>query len=182
VDVVEEDLTLAWIGGGLAGLFVLALLMFLLARWWVRRERPEPPPPPPRPAWEVAMEELTALGRSLDEDAEAGRLTGWVDALSDTLRVYLGNRYDFEGIESTTDEVVGRIRRKKPKGITAEQVAGILSDCDLVKFAKATPERDRCLALLDAAKSIVKATTARLGGAVVTDIPGQKPAEAEEVT
>jgi len=132
------------------------------------------------------MEELSALRASLDDDADQKRLTRWVDQLSDTLRVYLGHRYGFEGIESTTDEAVGWIRRKKPKGVTAEQVAGILSDCDLVKFAKATPERDRCAALLDAAIGIVKATTARLGGEVVADIPGDPPGapplEAEEAT
>jgi hypothetical protein len=68
-------------------------------------------------------------------------------------------------------------------GITPEQVAGILSDCDLVKFAKATPERERCLALLDAATGIVKATTARLGGEVATSIPkGSDPKAAAEGT
>ncbi len=182
VDVVEEDYTLAWVGGGLLGLALLALIMFLVARWWLRREKPIPPPPPPRPAWEVALEELGALGRRLDEDTEAQHLTRWVDQLSDSLRVYLGARYGFDGIESTTDEAVARIRRKKPKGITAEQVAGILGDCDLVKFAKATPERERCIALLDAATGIVKATTARLGGEVVTDVPGgaTDPPETEE--
>ncbi|MBW2465490.1 MAG: hypothetical protein JRH11_27835 [Deltaproteobacteria bacterium] len=171
VEVVEEDYSLAWIGGGLLGLALLALIMFLVTRWWLRREKPLPPPPPPRPAWEVALEELGALGRRLDEDAETQQLTGWVDELSDSLRVYLGARYGFDGIESTTDEAVARVRRKKPRGITAEQVAGILGDCDLVKFAKATPEQERCIALLDAATGIVRATTARLGGEVVTDVP-----------
>ncbi len=180
VEVIEEDYTLAWIGGGLLGMLLLALIMFFVTRWWLGRDKPEPPPPPPRPPWEVAMEELGALRGSVDQDAEAKRLTRWVDALSDTLRVYLGARYGFEGIESTTDEAVAFIRRKKPKGITAEQVAGILSDCDLVKFAKATPERERCIALLEAAEGIVKATTARLGGEVVTDVPGVPPKEAEE--
>jgi hypothetical protein len=178
VDVVEEDYTLAWIGGGLLGLLLLALTMFFVARWWVRRERPAPPPPPPRPAWETAMEELAALRKSLDDDDEAGRLGRWVDSLSDTLRVYLGARYGFDGIESTTDEAISFLRKKRPPGITPEQVAGILSDCDLVKFAKATPDRERCLALLDAAIGIVKATTARLGGEVATTVPGKPEVEA----
>jgi hypothetical protein len=52
-----------------------------------------------------------------------------------------------------------------------------------VKFAKATPERERCLALLDAATGIVKATTARLGGEVATSIPkGSDPKAAAEGT
>jgi hypothetical protein len=174
VDVYEDDYTLAWIGGSFGVLLVLALLMFLLARWWMRRAKPLPPPPPPRPAWEVAMERLSLLRRELDDAASEGRLVAWIDRLSDGLREYLGDRYGFEGLESTTDEVLSRLHKAKPTGITVEQVAGILSDCDLVKFAKATPERERCIALLDAAEGIVRATTARLGGVVVTD-PHARP-------
>ena len=158
VQVMEEDYTLAWIGGGLAAVLLVALLGFLFARWWMRRERPLPPPAPPRPAWEVAMESLEALRRSLPERIVSSTMDVWADQLSDTVRAYLGDRYDFDGLESTTDEVVARMRKLSPRGVSVDEVAAILGDCDLVKFAKATAEQDQSERMLESVRAMVQRT------------------------
>ncbi len=158
VQVMEEDYTLAWIGGGLAAVVLLALIMLLVARWWMRRERPAPPPPPPRPAWDVASEKLEALRRVLPDHLAAGTVEKWADGLSDAVREYLGARFEFEGLESTTDEVVARLRRIRPPGVTTEEVASLLGDCDLVKFAKATADQGQCEQMLEAATRVVHRT------------------------
>ncbi len=176
VEVLEKDYTLAYVGGGLLGLVLLALAMFWAARWWLRRERAAAPPPPPRPAAEIALAKLGALRRSLSEHADDDRLVVWVDGLSDTLREYLGARYGFDGLESTSDEVVTHVRRAKPIVITVEEVSGILGDCDLVKFAKVTPEKERCSALLDAAVRIVQMTTRNLAAAAKVSAERTPPA------
>jgi len=130
----------------------------LVARWWARREKPPPPPPPPRPAWDVAMERLEALRRTLPERLAEGEIVRWADELSDAMREYLGRRYDFDGLESTTDEVVSRLRKIQPAGISVDEVAAMLGDCDLVKFAKATPEQQECEQLLSSATNVVRRT------------------------
>lgn len=158
VKVMEDDYTLAWIGGAVGVLLLLAVIMLLVARWWAKREKPVPPPPPPRPAWEVAMEGLAALRRSLPERMASGDVVGWADELSDVVREYLGRRYDFDGLESTTDEVVARLRKIRPAGIAVEEVAAMLGDCDLVKFAKATPGEEECAELLESATNLVRRT------------------------
>jgi len=159
VRVMEEDYTLAWIGGGLLAVLLVALLAFLAARWWMRRERKAPPPPPPRPPWETALEKLERLRAVMKDRIAAGDVMSWADELSDVVREYLGHRYDFEGLESTTDEVLSRLRRIRPVGIGVEEVAALLGDTDLVKFAKATPGEEQCDELLAAAYRIVRATT-----------------------
>ncbi|MEM9192077.1 MAG: hypothetical protein AAGF12_23090 [Myxococcota bacterium] len=158
VEVLEEDYTLAWIGGTLVGLLVLAAFMFLAARWWLRREKQAPPPPPPRPAWEVAIEKLERLRATMEPAVAEGNIIGWADELSDTIREYLGTRYGFDGLESTTDEVLARLRRKTPPGIRIDELTGVLGDLDLVKFAKASPDRDHCQGLLDAGFRLVTST------------------------
>lgn len=158
VRVMEEDYTLAWIAGAIGVILLLAVIMMLVARWWARREKPLPPPPPPRPAWEVAMERLEALRRTLADRMAAADVVGWADELSDTVREYLGRRYGFDGLESTTDEVISRLRKIQPVGISVEEVASMLGDCDLVKFAKATPEEQECEQLLASATNLVRRT------------------------
>ena len=158
VPVMEEDYTLAWIAGGFGAALVLALIMFFVARWWAKRERPAPPPAPPRPAWDVAMEKLEALRRTLPERIASGGMDEWADQLSDVIREYLGARFEFEGLESTTDEVVARMRKLAPAGVQVEEVAAILGDCDLVKFAKASADESQCAQMLDAVFKMVQRT------------------------
>jgi len=158
VQVMEEDYTLLWIAGALLTIVLLAVLMLLLFRWWSRRERRAPPAAPPRPPWDIALEQLDRLRHSLKPRMASGQVVGWADELSDVLRHYLGDRYDFDGLESTTDEVLGRLRTATVVGVGVEEVAAVLGDCDLVKFAKATPGEDDCEELLAGSFRIVRAT------------------------
>jgi hypothetical protein len=158
VQVMEEDYTLAWVLGIIGALLVLAIVMFFVARWWVKREKPLPPPPPPRPAWEIAMEKLAALEASLPEHVANGAIVNWADGLSDVVREYLGARYDFDGLESTTDEVLARMDALKPKELSRKDLRALLGDLDLVKFAKASPNEPQCREALGAAMRIVSDT------------------------
>lgn len=158
VTVVQDDYTLAWVGGGILGALLLTALGFALARWWSRREKPAPPPPPPRPAWEVAHEQLAQLRSDAERPLSLDGWIAWTDQLSDTLRQYLGARYDFDGIESTSREVVQHLQRVRPHGVAVEEVTLMLDECDLVKFAKATPEQQRSLDLLEQVATLVHNT------------------------
>jgi hypothetical protein len=91
------------------GLLVGAILALLLWRK-LNQPKPAPPPPPPRPPWEVAFEEL-------DEVRHAGllereRYGEYFDRTSDALRRYLGARFGFDGLESTTDEILAALKKQ----------------------------------------------------------------------
>lgn len=159
VQVLEKDYSLLWILGGLAVILLTALVTLLLARWWRRRPRAAPPPPPPRPVWEIAYDKLAELGRTQQTMFEEGRSVEWVDGLSDALREYLGGRYGFDGLESTTDEVLSRLRRLQPSGVALAELTTVLGECDLVKFARADVEIDQGGELLEQAVGIVRKTT-----------------------
>ncbi|MBK8170038.1 MAG: hypothetical protein IPK60_06805 [Sandaracinaceae bacterium] len=158
VIVMEDDYTLAWIGGIVLALILTAAITLLIARYLRRRKKAIVPSTPPRPPWDVAMEKLNALRMNQARLLAEGRMMEFVDGVSDAVREYLGNRYGFVGLESTTDEVIAYLRKVDRLGVAREQVGAMLSDCDLVKFAKAVPDDAQCQHLLDGAFYIVRAT------------------------
>jgi hypothetical protein len=163
VEVWEDDYTLAWVLGGLGLILLGALFAWLFARWWRRRAKAAAPPPPPRPPWEIALEKLEALRLDRDAAVREERVVAWVDLVSDALREYLGRRYEFDGLESTTDEVVAELKKRKLIGLSIDEVIALLRDCDLVKFAKAPLGVEQSDLLLAGAFRVVR-TTAPIAG------------------
>lgn len=143
-------------------LALLAAAAFALARRLARRPKAVPPPPPPRPPWEVALEALEQLrADARAADATHGATIEHFDRLSDALRRYLGARFDFDGLESTTDETVRELRRRDAAPVLVDEVAAILGRTDLVKFARSpgsSAERD---AMLEACVGLVHRTRPR---------------------
>jgi hypothetical protein len=158
VSVLEDDDRPLYAGGALLAMLLGALLAFLFSRWWKRRAKRPAPPPPPRPAWEIAVEKLDALRRSRDALLAEGHAVEWADGVSDVIREYLGARYGFDGLESTTDEVLERLAEAPLRGVTVPEVAVLLQDCDLVKFAKASMDETESEALLAGGYRIVRST------------------------
>jgi len=182
VEVWQEDDTLWWVLGGLGLVLLGALIMFLVARWWRRREKAAAPPPPPRPAEEIALEKLEELRRDRDRMLEQGEGEAWVDGVSDAVREYFGHRYGFDGLESTTDEVVSALRERSVKGISVDEVAALLGDCDLVKFARADATEEQTEQMLAGAFRLVRATTPRPGMAQAPPAESATPGAAEAPT
>lgn len=179
---------LGWIS---LGLVVGAILAYLAWRK-MNQPKPVPPPPPPRPPWEVALEEL-------DEVRHAGllevhRYGEYFDRTSDALRRYLGARFGFDGLESTTDEILAALKRRSdgfvrfddPRaaaattidgrpvslspapGVSFDRIARFLRDCDLVKFANLTPTPEQCATSITTGEAIVR-------GTMPTSTPGARP-------
>jgi hypothetical protein len=139
----------------LIALVVGALIAWLVGRW-LRRPKPALPPPPPRPPWEVALEELFDLKHAglLQEQRHAE----YFDRVSDTVRKYMGSLYGFDGLESTTREALGVLRRVSPRIVILDTIESCLRDADLVKFARVTPSDADCALALSRAEEIVEAT------------------------
>lgn len=156
--IEQDDYRLLLILGALLFIVLGALLAWLLTRWWQKRDRPEPAPPPPPAPWETAYAELRELERSRSTAIAEGQTEQWVDAVSDSLRAYLGRRYGFHGLESTTDEIVEKLGGAKSMAVTRQEVIGFLGQCDLVKFAKASLADDASQTLIADAVALVDRT------------------------
>jgi hypothetical protein len=139
----------------LIALAVGALGALLVSRW-LRRPKKLPPPPPPRPPWDVALEALHDIRHA--GLTREGRFAEVFDRVSDVLRRYLGDRYGYDGLESTTREALASLRETTPQIEDLPGIEGFMRDADLVKFARLTPSESECLDLLARAESIVTRT------------------------
>ncbi len=163
-----------------AGLLTLVVgaLAYALARWWQRRPRPTPPPPPPRPPWEVALEEFhdIRLARLIDQE----RYEDHFDRVTHALRQYLGDRFGFDGLESTSAEIMAAIRSSADAQAILEEVESFLRESDLVRFADVAPTEAQCHGILEQSEQMVRRTMPIRGGEVDAEratetTPGGQP-------
>jgi hypothetical protein len=140
---------------GALALVIGALLAWLVGRW-LKRPRPVPPPPPPRPPWDVAREALHDLRHA--GLTREGRFAEHFDRVSDIVRRYLGDRYGFDGLESTTREMLTELRATTPRIPVLDSIERFLRQADLVKFARLTPTEPECATALGDADAIVEQT------------------------
>jgi hypothetical protein len=174
VTVMQDDYTLLYIASGLLGAALFALLGMLIYRYWQRREKPELPPPPPRPPWEVAIEKLGALRRQKAEMIAKGEAARFIDLTSDVVREYLGGRFGFDGLETTSDEMLAQLKKRAPIELYGE-TGTFLRRCDLVKFAKAEPSADEADWVLMKAHEVVQLGEPRMSAAVPMPSPSAPP-------
>jgi hypothetical protein len=152
------------------GVFLGSLLAWAV-RLWLNRPRPAAPPPPPRVPWEVALERLhEARHAGLLETARFGE---FFDRVNDAVREYLGARFGFDGLESTTHEMLGALARIPHLSLPMPEIAGFLRQCDLVKFADMTPTLDECQRALAQAEAMVSATMPRSAQGATSASPEQ---------
>jgi hypothetical protein len=156
VVVMEDDYTWLYVGGGVLGAALIALCTWLVMRYLARRPRPAPPPPPPRPPWEIAVSRLAELRRRKQQMLREGKAAVFVDEVSDVVRQYLGGLFGFDGLETTTDEMLELLRARNAKLGLLQEVGAYLRRCDLVKFAKVEPDEDEVDLVFAKAQDIVQ--------------------------
>ena len=158
VVVKQDDYRPLWILGGLFAMAIAAFAAWSLFRWRSGREHKKPTGPPPAPPWEVALEELRGLQTQRVPMIEQGQIEVWVDAVSDTIRRYLGERFDFHGLESTTDEIARKLAQATELNVEVMDAVGFLAQCDLVKFARASLADEASTTLFQDAFTLVEKT------------------------
>jgi hypothetical protein len=179
--VLEDNYLPIYILGGLAAAALVAGLTLLAARYLRQRKAAAAPPPPPRPPWDIAVEQLAELRRQKQPMLDAGQGAQFVDQLSDVVRAYLGARYAFDGLETTTDEMLMQLKAHGVSIGFTHEVAQFLGRCDLVKFAKVEPDADEVDLLFAKAQDLVhfsepeRAASPGGGGGAARSAPPGKP-------
>jgi hypothetical protein len=140
-----------WLGWTLGVLAVLAILWFAW-KWWQKR-RSQIPVAPPVPAHVRAKQKL----------AEALALIAqpkmFCILVSDTVRVYLEERFDFRAPERTTEEFLHELQDTDLLAAEQKEKLGeFLEGCDLVKFAKYEPGEPELRGLHSSAMRLVEET------------------------
>jgi hypothetical protein len=139
---------------------ILALLA-ALAWWFLRKRRrldlPAPAAQPELSLLEVAEVELRELNaRGLPEK---GLMKPFYVSLSEIVRKILEGGFCVTTAEKTTTEIVDAMEQNaspKPEPARLESIESLLSECDLVKFAKYVPPREEAHAALKSAVELLE--------------------------
>lgn len=121
---------------GLLAAILVALLCWLLVRWWRRPRRLKAAPTLAPYPW--ALEQLAQLrSERLDQQ---GQWEAFYDQLSHVLRFYLGWRFQMPLLEQTTSEILRSLKLTEQHHRPAKD---ILESADMVKFARSFPGPDK---------------------------------------
>jgi hypothetical protein len=137
-----------WILGALA----FAALMVWLWRYWQKRREQMPLAPvvPPHVRAKQRLAEALAL---IEQPREFCIL------VSDTIRNYLEERFEFHAPERTTEEFLYELRETNLlTGVQKESLGEFLQRCDLVKFARYEPGEPELRDLHSSALRLVEET------------------------
>ncbi|MFC1477103.1 hypothetical protein ACFL6L_01425 [candidate division KSB1 bacterium] len=141
-----------------AGLLLLlaALIIYMYYRRKKGKKLFEFRKEPDRPPHEIAIE---ALNRLRDSTLIAdGKVKEYYSILSEILRIYLEGRYFKPFPEMTTAEIKLTVINEDMSGDVREMLCETLDLCDLVKFAKFTPDAVTHDSALHTAFDVVEAT------------------------
>jgi hypothetical protein len=137
-----------WVIGAAA----LGALLFWVWRWWQKRRAAAvlvPVVPPHIRAKQKLQEALALIGQPRE----------FCIVVSDTLRLYLEERFDFHAPERTTEEFLYELQGTNL--LTPDQKGSLgefLQRCDLVKFAKYEPGEPELRDLHQSALRLVEET------------------------
>jgi hypothetical protein len=132
------------------------LLAAALAYYLWRRRRVRPGEPPPETVIAPHTRALARLQAALDL---IGQPKPFTIAVSDAVRGYLEERFDFRAPERTTEEFLNELQSTARLSAAQKQSLGLfLQRCDLVKFARYEPGPPELRELYEAAVQLVKET------------------------
>ena len=164
----------AWLWWTL-GALALAVVAYLAWKYW-RKRKSEIPPVPVIPAHIRAKQKLQEALALISQPREFCIL------VSDTIRMYLEERFDFHAPERTTEEFLHELQGTDL--LTRDQKESLgefLQRCDLVKFARYEPREAELRDLHASALRLVEETeplstpTAPNDSALVASAPPSTP-------
>lgn len=141
------------------GVVLAMIALAVLLIWWLKRrnqKEPEPEVVYVPPAHIPALEKLNVLEK--EKLWQQDKTKEYYTRLTHIFREYLGNRYGVNALESTTDEILGWLKREKFSDSLTTKLRNTLQASDLVKFAKSKPGVDIHQNALDTAYEFIHAT------------------------
>ena len=141
----------------LLGIILLTLIFFLIKRYILSKKEVIKIKKPKViiPADITALQELTKLDQA--QVWQAGNVKEYHSEISEIIRRYTENRFNFIALELATEEIIRELKSK----VNNEQLASItiiLQRADLAKFAKSKPEETENKESMQLAKHFVAQT------------------------
>lgn len=148
--------TLVVLVGGIAVGILGVIVGWIIRRVSALLARDEGPYVDPRPAHEIALADLEELDRARLIEAEAYK--PYSQRISEIMRAYFGRRYQFHGLEMTSDELRERLGVEELSAEAKLLLDHFLSDTDLIKFADLSGSAGISLSMRERAGRLVEIT------------------------
>ncbi|MBU0468002.1 MAG: hypothetical protein KKD07_07825 [Candidatus Omnitrophica bacterium] len=104
--------------------------------------------------WEIACLQLDILSRA--GYLERGEHTRYFSELSDIVRQYFEGEFNIRAPEMTTEEFLNYLRNSNElDGVKKNMLKEFLFSCDMVKFAKYTPDIEEAQKCFNSAKDLI---------------------------
>jgi len=145
------------------GLLALAGVLYGLWRW--RRQGEEESAEavqaePAIPPYQQALDRLSSLQK--EDLADPERIKPFYVELTDILRTYVGRRTHVPALESTTRELIDRLRTSASGTVLPDDVMkeidNVLTHSDLVKFADLRPILEQTREMVDQTRTVIEGT------------------------
>jgi hypothetical protein len=150
------------------GLIALIVLFFYLGYRYKNRDKPKyVKPKTPLDFYKEAIDKL----KQIDQQKlwQSGQTKEYYLEISEALRLYIDGRYEFNAMESTTDEIIEELKSKgENKGLT-KKLKEVLQQCDLAKFAKFQPLGDENMRMMKISQNFVAHTKPKEEQAIVNE-------------
>lgn len=121
------------------GTLALILTIILITRYFTKRQLNKviEPDKPKIPAHITALAVLEKIKQ--EQIWKEGKVKEYYSSISDTIRLYIEERYNLHALESTTDEIMTAFRSQVIDPESKNKLQQLLQLSDLVKFAKMMP-------------------------------------------
>jgi hypothetical protein len=140
--VLNEPFNWKWylnyIYWGIGALIFIALVIIITV--YYTRKNAQKYVEPPKPKIPAHITALAALEKIKAEQIwKEGNIKEYYSSISDTVRLYIEERYNLNALESTTDEIMTAFRTQVVDQESKNKLQQLLQLSDLVKFAKLMP-------------------------------------------
>jgi hypothetical protein len=151
------------------GLLLLAAILFAVWKFW-RAKAVAAPPAPPVPPHLRARRRLEEALRLIDDPKP------FTVAVSDVIRQYLEERFNFHAPDRTTEEFLHELQGTDLLAFEQRESLGeFLTRCDMVKFARYEPVIEELQSMHEAALRLVRETEPSLRDDLVENPPPPSP-------
>lgn len=156
----KEEFSWKWYASYLYfGLAVLAVGVILYLLYRRMKNKPVTEPEPEKPRIPPHITALQSLEKIRNEQVwKEGRQKEYYSSITDTIRLYIEERFKVHALESTTDEIMTAFRSQVIDQVSREKLQQLLMLSDLVKFAKLSPVEAENNITLDNAFDFVNGT------------------------
>ncbi|MBX3165072.1 MAG: hypothetical protein KF900_11380 [Bacteroidetes bacterium] len=121
------------------GILAIIVATILITRYYTKKNQQQiiEPEKPKIPAHITALASLKKIKEA--QEWKEGKVKEYYSSISDTIRLYIEERFGVNALESTTDEIMTAFRTQVVDRESKDKLQQLLMLSDLVKFAKQFP-------------------------------------------